>query len=190
MGQTNIIQYGRTEDKNRFIDLRAKGYSYAKIAKEIGVSKGTLTQWNEELKEEITRLKAIQLDELYSKFYMGKEARITQLGDTLARINTEIEQRDFTNIPLDKLLDYKIRLIKELKEEYLEPQGDITNTKLNAGNIVEEFISLLIRVRKGEVTKEQATRENYILANLVKAYETNAIEEKLDSIETIVKGRK
>lgn len=33
---------GKEEQKSRFIHLRAKGNSYARIARDLGVSKGTL----------------------------------------------------------------------------------------------------------------------------------------------------
>jgi len=49
---------GKEEQKNRFIHLRAKGYSYARIAKELGVSKGTLVNWNPELEAEIAQARS------------------------------------------------------------------------------------------------------------------------------------
>lgn len=187
--EKGLQTYGRIEEKNQFIDLRAKGYSYSKIAKELGISKGTLTQWNEELKADITRLKCLQLEELYTKYLMSKEARIKLLGGSLEKVNEEIERRDFTTLPLDKLLDFQVRLIKELKDEYIDPQRDIFDTKLNANGIVAEFLNLLARVRSGEITKEQAYKESYILTSLLRAYEANTVEEKLDNIEALV-GRK
>lgn len=37
---------GKEEQKAKFIHLRAKGYSFAKIAKELVVSKSTLSNWS------------------------------------------------------------------------------------------------------------------------------------------------
>ncbi len=42
-------ELGKEEQKSKFIHLRAKGNSYARIAEQIGVSKGTLVNWNNEL---------------------------------------------------------------------------------------------------------------------------------------------
>ena len=50
----------KEERKRQFVELRAKGCSYAKIADELGVSKGTLARWNAELESDIARLKAIE----------------------------------------------------------------------------------------------------------------------------------
>ena len=187
--ERGITTHGRTEEKNRFIDLRARGYSYSKIAEELKVSKATLTLWQTELKTEIGKLKALQLDELYTRYFMLKEHRITQLGDTLERLDTELEARDLSTLPTDKLLDFKIRYMQELKEEYVEPQEDKTITKLNAQSILTELVTLLARLRSGEITKDQANRESFILSGILKAYDSHALEEKLNNLESIIKGR-
>ena len=139
--------------------------------------------------EEKARLKCLQLEELYTKYYMSKEARIKLLGGSLEKVNEEIERRDFATLPLDKLIDFQVRLVKELKDEYIDLQGDIIDTKLNASGIVAEFLNLLARVRSGEITKEQAYKESYILTSLLRAYEANTVEEKLDNIEALI-GRR
>ena len=41
------------QTKERFIELRAKGWSFDKIAKEIGKAKQTLIDWSKELQDEI-----------------------------------------------------------------------------------------------------------------------------------------
>ncbi len=52
---------GKEEQKSRFILLRAKGLSYAKIAKDLKVSTSTLTNWNQELLEEIAQAKSMDV---------------------------------------------------------------------------------------------------------------------------------
>ncbi len=189
--KTDICEYNeeKTEKKIQFIELRAKGYSYRMIAKELGISTGTLTAWDRELSEEMRDLKALQLEELYSKYYMLKEARIEQLGGTLEKINTELDKRDFESISTDKLLDHKIKYMQALQEEYIDLSQDNIKTKLNAQEIVEEIVNLLQRLKSGEITKEQAYRENYILMNILKAYGASILEKKLDSLEAIIQGR-
>jgi hypothetical protein len=189
--KNDIYEYaeGRTEQKNQFIELRAKGYSYRKIAKELNISTGTLTAWDRELSEEIRELKALQLEELYSKYYMLKESRIEQLGGTLKKINTELNKRDFEDISTDKLLDHKIKYMQALQEEYIDLSQDNIKTKLNAQEIIGEIVNLLQRLKSGEITREQAYRENYILMNILKAYEASILEKKIDTLEAIIQGR-
>ena len=48
------------ETKEKFIELRAKGWSFDKIAKELGKAKQTLINWSKELEDEIDNLKALE----------------------------------------------------------------------------------------------------------------------------------
>jgi transposase-like protein len=82
------------EQKIRFIELRAQGHSYASIAKELGVSKGTLTAWSTELETEIARARAVELEALQEEFSLLKEGRIRLVGEQLKAIQTEIGKRD------------------------------------------------------------------------------------------------
>ena len=41
------------EEKQRFVELRAKGLSFERIAEELKVSKPTLIKWSEELFHEV-----------------------------------------------------------------------------------------------------------------------------------------
>ncbi len=48
----------------RFIELRAKGLSFDKIAKDLGKAKQTLIDWSKDYQEEIANLKALELETL------------------------------------------------------------------------------------------------------------------------------
>lgn len=61
------------ETKERFIELRAKGWSFDKIAKEIGKAKQTLIDWSKELQDEIANRKALELEALYETYYLQRE---------------------------------------------------------------------------------------------------------------------
>ena len=81
---------GKEEQKSRFIILRAKGYSFAKIAKELSVAKSTLSNWSHEFEQEIAQTKAMELEALQEEYYLLKEGRIKLLGDQLKAIQKEI----------------------------------------------------------------------------------------------------
>ena len=53
------------QTKENFIDLRSKGWSFDKIAKELGKAKQTLIDWSKELQDEIANSKALELEALY-----------------------------------------------------------------------------------------------------------------------------
>ena len=113
-------EVGKTELKHDFIEMRAKGYSYRKIAKKLGVSIGTLSSWRQELEGEIATLKAEELDALYERYYMTKQQKITQLGRQLKHIQKELRSRDYSDIPTEKLLDMELKVYQALEEEKVD----------------------------------------------------------------------
>ena len=111
------------ETKHRFIELRAKGYSFDKIALELNKAKQTLIDWSRELKEEIEIRKATELELIYESYFLLKKSRLQSLGDILLRIETEIGQMSLSTIPTDKLLDIYLKYSNQIKAE-LEPVNE------------------------------------------------------------------
>ena len=109
------------ETKRRFIELRAKGYSFDKIAKELGKAKQTLLDWSRELDQEIAQAKALELDSLYESYSLYKEARLKTLGEILSKLKKEVDNRDLTDLPTDKLLDLFLKYEGVVKESLVEP---------------------------------------------------------------------
>jgi transposase-like protein len=109
------------ETKERFIELRAKGWGFDKIAKELGKAKQTLIDWSKELQDEIANRKALELEALYETYYLQRENRIQNFGAMLSKIKKEVESRDLSDIPTDKLLDLFLKYSNQVKEEIIEP---------------------------------------------------------------------
>lgn len=107
--------------KERFIELRAKGYSFDKIAKELGKAKQTLIDWSKELQDEIANVKALELEALYEKYYLLKESKITNYGTILSQITTELKQRDFSKVNTGRLLELYLLYFEKLSQEIVEP---------------------------------------------------------------------
>ena len=109
------------EQKEKFIELRAKGYSFDKIAKELGRAKQTLIDWSKELEEEIANHKALELEALYEKYYLHKENRLQTFGELLGKIKKEIEKRNLSDVSTEKLLELYLKYQAQAKEEVTEP---------------------------------------------------------------------
>jgi IS30 family transposase len=109
------------ETKERFIELRAKSWSFDKIAKELGKAKQTLIDWSKELQDEIANRKALELEALYESYYLLKENRLQTFGAMLSKIKKEIENRDFSDVPTEKLLELLLKYNSLVKEEIIEP---------------------------------------------------------------------
>jgi transposase len=182
---------GKEEQKSRFIHLRAKGNSYARIAKELGVSKGTLVNWNTELEAEITHIRSIELEALQEEFFLLKEGRIRLLGEQLKTIQTEIGKRDLSKVKTDKLMELQLRYFEELKGEYVKT-GERTriDTKLTSSDISGQLQTVLTRYRAGEIDESQAKLEQSILQSMLKGIEQTELVAKLERLEAIIQSRR
>ena len=130
-----------TETKERFIEMRARGYSFDKIAKELGKAKQTLIDWSKELQEEIANLKALDLDTLYEKHFLATQFRLQTFGEMITKIKSEIERRDLKDVPTDKLLNLLIKYNLQVKDELIEPifksSQEIKEERIDRGMLQE-----------------------------------------------------
>jgi transposase-like protein len=182
---------GKEEQKSRFIHLRAKGNSYARIAKELGVSKGTLLNWNTELEANIAQARSIELEALQEEFFLLKEGRIRLLGEQFKAIQVEISKRDLSKVKTDKLMEFQLRYFGELKEEYVKT-GERTriDTKLTSSDIGKQLQTVLTRYRAGEIDESQAKLEQAVLQSILKGIKQTELARKLDRLEAIVQSRR
>ena len=181
------------EDKAKYIQLRAEGKSYRAIATQIGISKDTCTRWEAELKTEIAERKAEQLTDLYDSYHMTREARIKQLGGAIASIDQAIAAIGLHEASPEKLLDLKLKYLLALKDEYLPVNTQASNHIEQSSDYMQNALialnDLLTRVRSGEVTTEQASKESQVIANILKAIEIKEVKHKLEMLESVLGGR-
>ena len=178
------------DQKNEFIRLRAEGKSYTAIGKELSISKATCTAWERELKAEIAEKKKEQLEEMYEAYYMTREARITKLGQTLESIEDALSDADLTQVSPEKLLDYKLKYMEALKQEFIDTTPAIPlDDTFNPRDIIVVMADLLKRIRNKETNLDQASREIMVITNMLKAYEAVELKAKLEALEDLVGGR-
>ena len=178
------------DKKLKFVEMRAKGLSFSVISKELGISKSTCCSWDRDLMTEIARLKGERLNELYEAFGMMKEARIQRFGRELHRIEDALASIDYSKIEPSRLLELKLKYAETL-------QGEFTGTTtvqempnvLTAKDVSNALADLLNRIKRGEVTMEQAQKESMVLANILKAFEQDEVATKVANIEAILGGR-
>jgi transposase-like protein len=186
-----VENQGREGKKSQFVQLRAKGLSYVKIAKELKVSKSTLSSWNQELQEEISQARAMELEALQEEYYLLKEGRIKLLGEQLKAIQEEIGSRDLSKVSTDRLMELQLKYFGELKGEYVEirPEDKI-GIKLNSKDITERLQSILERFEAGQISESQAKQEQMILQSILKAIEQTEIQIRLERLEAVLKTRR
>lgn len=116
-----------------------------------------------------------------------RESRISQLGDTLIRINDAIQIKNMEEVSLDKLLDHKLKYLNELKEEFIDLGQDKTVHKMDEDFICNKLIVLLEKVQQGNITHKQMIKEMSILFNIQKVYEAMTMEKKIDELKSLLK---
>lgn len=175
------------EKKARFIQMRAEGQSYSKIAAALDISKTTCSRWNKELKAQTDKQEAETLQELYKMYGATREARIKATGETLKKIDTALAEKDYSEISLDRLLSLKLKYLEQLKEDY-QPitEGAKLPETLNAQGVLDVLKDLLERVRKGELTEKQAEQETKILTAIIKTMQGVEEADKQDPNITII----
>ncbi len=121
------------ELKEKFILLRAKGYSFDRLTKELSKSKQTLINWSKEFEEEIANLKNIELEALNEQYFLSKEKKIEVFGKSLSNILREIEKRELSDVPTDKLMELFLKYYTMLESERTTPKfkssSDINESK-------------------------------------------------------------
>ncbi|APH06625.1 hypothetical protein [Bacillus weihaiensis] len=107
----------KMDQKEQFIEMRAKEVPYEHISKELGVSKPTLIKWGKELEFEVSNRKSLELELLHEKYYVSKKKRIEFFGEQMNQLNAELKKRDLSEIPTEKIIELRMKTISLLKQE-------------------------------------------------------------------------
>jgi transposase-like protein len=110
-----------SETKLKIVELRAKDYSIVRIAKELGLAKQTVVDTVKEMKDEIASLQAVQLDALYEAEALSVEARIKRLSALLAKLQAELDERNLSDVPTEKLVDLILKTSSTLESSLVSP---------------------------------------------------------------------
>jgi hypothetical protein len=100
----------------RFIDLRVQGWSFARIAAELNVSKPTLIAWSRKHQFQIQNLKAIELEALGEKWLASTTDRVNVLGGQLRRVETALGQRDVGELSTPQLHSLARSLRRQIEQ--------------------------------------------------------------------------
>lgn len=126
------------ETKEGFVELRAKGWSFDRIAQELRVSNQTLINWRREFALQISNLKAIELEALREKFFLLKEQQIEVFGERLKAVRDELDGRDLKDMSTEKLFDLLQKLYGHVGKDTGEvffPEEEDGLTAMMAGNL-------------------------------------------------------
>jgi len=105
------------ETKEKFMELRARGLSYDKIAKELHVSKQTLLNWSYEFRRELANCRALELDALQERYGLTGRSRLEKFGEQLGRLKSELARREFSELSTEKLCELILKFEAAIKQE-------------------------------------------------------------------------
>ena len=101
----------------RFIDLRVQGWSFARLAAELNVSKPTLIAWSRHHQHTIANLVAIEREERLNQLLATSEERLRRLGAELRTAEAELAKRDLASLSTGRLLTHIESLRRQVRRE-------------------------------------------------------------------------
>ena len=118
------------DKQKKFLQLRASGLSFDKIAIELKTSKPTLIQWSRLFKDELNDMKFQSLATLKEEYQYTTRAKYEQLLKHLKKIDDAIENFDYTGATLKDIATVRNDIINQL--EKIEKQATFTDTGLTS----------------------------------------------------------
>jgi len=100
----------------RFIELRAQGWSYARLTTELNVTKPTLIAWSRKHQFQLHNLKAIELEALGEKWLASTADRVNRLGEQLRRVEGELSQRNLGDLTTPQLYTLARSLRRQIEQ--------------------------------------------------------------------------
>jgi hypothetical protein len=111
-----------TETKHKFIELRARDWSFRRIQEELSVDKNTLMRWNEQFAAQIHNLQQIELENLQEQLLGSSAERFKALVHDYQRYTKELEGRDPGRVPQYMLFRIVCRLRDQVERRITPPQ--------------------------------------------------------------------
>jgi transposase len=105
------------ENQNRFVCLRAEGWSFSRIAQELDVSKPTLIKWSRKFQFDIQNHRAILREQLREKWLSDCETRVNALGEQLKKVDAELANRNISDLTTRQLFYLAELLRNQIKQE-------------------------------------------------------------------------
>src|SRR5688500_18432988 len=110
------------ETKQKFIELRAKDWSYERIAEELHVHRATLIRWQQQFGPHIHNLQQIEFERVQEKLLGSKAEQFEALVNDYRRYRSELETREPQNIPHYMLFRMVCRLRDQVERRKVIPQ--------------------------------------------------------------------
>jgi hypothetical protein len=92
-----------TETINQFLNLRAEGWSFARIADHLHVSKPTLLEWNRKHQSQIDSMKAACEHSAHENLQLSREQELERLNMFHTSLRQELVSRSLKTISTEQI---------------------------------------------------------------------------------------
>jgi len=169
--------------RDKFVELRAQGWTLGHIATELRVSKRTLVDWNAELAAEVQSLRAYELDLLKEKFLASREEELNRLTRLQKDVEDELASRPLKHLPVETLFKLAADLRKQIhelcEETEPEPDTDRENSRPCSGRGPRNNGNGHPVDRKGRIAAHETGAENrLVISSFAEAIEDGSVEEE------------
>ena len=132
------------EEKQRFIQLRAQGLSFDRIAEELNISKNTLLSWSGELFEEVHEAIFHEQENLLNQYKVFRKARFevysTLLSEALQELNKRAKENKLSKMETSQLLKFTLTLEERLEQDTAQKLVLVDTKPSKSWNIHTEFL--------------------------------------------------
>ncbi len=131
--------------QDRFVELRAQGWTLPHIATELHVSRRTLVEWGRHYAADIQAMRAEEAELLKEKYLASLEEDLNRLARLKKDVDDELAHRPLKFMPIEKLFRLSTELRQQIREalqsqdEEQSPKPDLasTNGHVNNGRMVK-----------------------------------------------------
>jgi len=113
------------EQKEQFVILRAKGFSFDKIAEKLDISKPTLIKLQGELLEQVKKQQYFEMENLlehYSVMRINRFERNTRLlNSVLTELESKVEEQELSELSIPELLKLAEKLEQSISQDTDKP---------------------------------------------------------------------
>ena len=110
------------DTKDKFIEFRAKGWSFDRIAQETKVGRRTLLRWQAQFGARIENLRQMELERLQERLLGSHAEQLESLIGEYQRYRSELLTRDPRRIPQYMLFRIVSRLRDQVERRLVTPK--------------------------------------------------------------------
>lgn len=133
------------EDVEKFLQLRASGWSFDRIAAEINVSKPVLLKWSKDYQQELDQESYYELQNIIASHNIMRMHRIAAISEMLAAALAEVRRRAEDGRLVDMATDKLINMVLTL-ETRLERETERNRLDLSDGKRIDYMLTASVDV--------------------------------------------